>query len=154
MALSSSTIKFGDRTPIRDFPNHSKFRDVSAQLFRDAAATSSRPLSKKSRCETRGKLLYGMLQQWEMRRRRVRRWSPIKRANYDIKTRACRLLVEQSFAGESTTDVTQFVTRQSDFLSREEKIVFHEKSISTTLISWHLTRDGGAFTARSIEKSS
>lgn len=64
--------------------------------------------------------------------RSFRRWPSIERANYgDIKARARRLLVEQSFARESTTEMTQFVTRQSGFPSREERIVFHGKLIPT-----------------------
>lgn len=55
-ALSSSIIEFGSSA---DFPNHSKFRGVSAQIFRDAAGTSSRLLSEKSHCENSRKTTYG-----------------------------------------------------------------------------------------------
>jgi len=77
------------------------------------------------------------------KKRSFRRWPPVECANYgDIKTRARRLLVKRSHAGESTTKVTQFVTRQSSFPSRKERIVFHGKLIPTNY-SYSVTFNAG-----------
>lgn len=81
-------------------------------------------------------------------KRSFRRRSPIERANYgDIKTpaRVCRVsFVERSRAGESTTRRWRnFVTRQSGFPSREERIVFHGKLIPLNYDAYVVTFSAG-----------